>query len=246
MRPYAPPRYKARLGQDFAGYFGWPPASGDAIRLFFHASTAALGLVAYFRLKGFWKWAGLVLGTAQAIGGICDAMSLAERVFGAHAPEKMGCALHEDEEEGLEIGCSKCKKKKKRGWTLEEQSTPEMGCAPCKARLLQEEANEEFKRRYGLIDTNRMMGAPAWGQGVASGIPVYNSHNAPDREMMLKRLPVPGHVTVQYPYMIKVTDEGEYWVSADGSTQFYSYRTGTWQSPERTSENDLLWNTFNP
>lgn len=29
-------------------------------------------------------------------------------------------------------------------------------CAPCKAMREQKEANEEFKRRYGLVDLNRM------------------------------------------------------------------------------------------
>ncbi len=29
-------------------------------------------------------------------------------------------------------------------------------CAPCKAMRLQQESNEEFKRRYGMIDTNKL------------------------------------------------------------------------------------------
>lgn len=29
--------------------------------------------------------------------------------------------------------------------------TPELGCAPCKAMQKQKEANEEFKKRYGVV-----------------------------------------------------------------------------------------------
>jgi hypothetical protein len=35
--------------------------------------------------------------------------------------------------------------------------THHMGaCAPCEAMRRQKEANEEFKRRYGLVDLNRI------------------------------------------------------------------------------------------
>ncbi len=33
-------------------------------------------------------------------------------------------------------------------------------CAPCKAMREQKEANEEFKKRYGLIDLNKVRMAP--------------------------------------------------------------------------------------
>lgn len=38
----------------------------------------------------------------------------------------MGCYLHENEEEGVAIGCAKCKKKKKTDWSVEEQPPSEM------------------------------------------------------------------------------------------------------------------------
>lgn len=34
-------------------------------------------------------------------------------------------------------------------------------CAPCKAMREQKEANEEFKKRYGFIDLNRVRMGPA-------------------------------------------------------------------------------------
>jgi hypothetical protein len=51
-------------------------------------------------------------------------------------------------------------------WTQVDQThiplhTHHMGaCAPCEAMRRQKEANEEFKKRYGLIDLNRARVAP--------------------------------------------------------------------------------------
>lgn len=49
---------------------------------------------------------------------------------------------------------------------------------------------------------------------------------AADNYRALRRMPVPGGWTGTYPYIVKVRDEGEYIVYADGSAQYLDYRTG--------------------
>lgn len=80
---------------------------------------------------------------------------------------------------------------------------------------------------------------PRWTPGISAGIPVYGP--ADSRESMLKRLPVPRGVTVQYPYMVKQNSEGEFWIKADGTTQFFSYRDGRWEEPVQTDKNDIYY-----
>jgi len=51
-------------------------------------------------------------------------------------------------------------------WMAQENRMPihthHMGaCAPCEAMRRQKEANEEFRRRYGLVDLNRPHGRGA-------------------------------------------------------------------------------------
>ena len=74
-----------------------------------------------------------------------------------------------------------------------------------------------------------------------AGIPVYDKKRGDytDRNEVLSRLPVPPGMTVQYPYMIKVSQEGEYWVKSDGTTEFYSYKYGRWEPAEPTKKD--LW-----
>ena len=85
--------------------------------------------------------------------------------------------------------------------------------------------------------------ASPWGRGVASGIPVYDGMSREQVESTgrLKLLPVPSAVTVNYPYMVKATGEGEFWVKADGTTQFYSYKYGRWEQPKATDKNDMRY-----
>lgn len=85
--------------------------------------------------------------------------------------------------------------------------------------------------------------ASPWGRGVASGIPVYDgmSREQVEKSGRLKRLPVPPGVTVNYPYMVKATGEGEFWIKADGTTEFYSYKYGRWEAPKVTDKNDLWY-----
>jgi hypothetical protein len=78
---------RKNLSQTFDGYFGWPPAAGDAVRLLFHGSTAALGYHVWVKDRGFFKWFGLALALGQTVGAICDAISLIQRAAGTHPPE---------------------------------------------------------------------------------------------------------------------------------------------------------------
>jgi hypothetical protein len=80
-------QYGLTLGQTFDQYFSWSPATGDAVRLVFHGATAALGIHVFLTDKGFFRWFGLVLGFGQAVGAICDVLSLAQRALGTHPPE---------------------------------------------------------------------------------------------------------------------------------------------------------------
>lgn len=75
--------------------------------------------------------------------------------------------------------------------------------------------------------------------GEFAGIPVYNSKDGNDHEKMLTTLPVPPGRTVEYPYMVKVNGEGEYWVKSDGNTEFYSYKYGRWESAKPTKKD--MW-----
>lgn len=79
--------------------------------------------------------------------------------------------------------------------------------------------------------------------GAAAGIPVFavqRDHIDKDRGKYLKKLPVPPGMTQSYPYIVKIAGEGEYVVSADGSSQFYSYKYGRWE-PRQATENNDLW-----
>lgn len=75
------------LGQTFDQYFQWSPAVGDVVRLIFHGATAALGYHVFTTDKGFFKWFGLFLSVGQAVGAICDVISLAQRAAGTHPAE---------------------------------------------------------------------------------------------------------------------------------------------------------------
>lgn len=99
MRPYAVAyrpavpsptiRRQARpsLGQTFDQYFAWSPAVGDAVRLAFHGATAYLGFHVWQKEKGFISAFGLFLALGQAIGAICDVISLVQRAAGTHPPD---------------------------------------------------------------------------------------------------------------------------------------------------------------
>ena len=75
-----------------------------------------------------------------------------------------------------------------------------------------------------------------------AGIPVYKMTRAQvDRDrIILRRLPVPPGMTVEYPYIVKIDGEGEYSVQADGTTVFFSYRSGRVEPPE-VVENRSPW-----
>lgn len=88
MVPYRPapmrfPRGSRALGQTFDQMFGWSPMAGDAFRLFFHTSTAYLGISVGLNSKsGFLKYFGWFLGLGQGIAAMCDATSLLQRAIG--------------------------------------------------------------------------------------------------------------------------------------------------------------------
>ncbi len=83
-----------------------------------------------------------------------------------------------------------------------------------------------------------------WIGAVAAGIPTYDMTRDQvehDKGHILKSLPVPPKMTVNYPYMVKVTGEGEYWVKADGTSEFNSYKFGRWEPAQVTDNNDLWY-----
>lgn len=79
---------KYTLSQTFDGLFKWSSAVGDGLRLVFHGATAALGFHVWIKDRGFFKWFGLFLAVGQTVGGICDVISLVQRVVGTHPPEE--------------------------------------------------------------------------------------------------------------------------------------------------------------
>jgi hypothetical protein len=86
--------------------------------------------------------------------------------------------------------------------------------------------------------------AAPWMGEPAAGIPTYDMTREEvesDKGHILKRLPVPPGHTLSYPYMVKVTGEGEYWVKSDGTTEFYSYKFGRWEPAEPVDKNDLWY-----
>jgi hypothetical protein len=66
-----------------------------------------------------------------------------------------------------------------------------------------------------------------------AGIPVYRmTREQVDRDRtILKRLPVPPGMTVEYPYIVKI-DGGEYSVQPDGTAMFFSYPRGIVDPPQ--------------
>lgn len=95
MVPYRPPALRfpvgsRALGQTFDQMFGWSPVAGDAFRLFFHTSTAYLGVsVGLTSKSGFLRYFGWFLGLGQGIAAICDAASLVQRALGTHSSDRV-------------------------------------------------------------------------------------------------------------------------------------------------------------
>lgn len=75
------------LGKTFDEFFGISAALGDVVRLGFHGATAALGYHVFTTGSGFFKWFGIFLSAGQAVGAICDVISLVQRLAGTHPPE---------------------------------------------------------------------------------------------------------------------------------------------------------------
>lgn len=95
MVPYRPalrfPSGSRALGQTFDQMFGWSPPVGDAFRLFFHTSTAYLGISVGLSAKsGFLKYFGWFLGLGQGVAALCDAASLLQRTLGTHSSDRPG------------------------------------------------------------------------------------------------------------------------------------------------------------
>lgn len=67
--------------------FKWTPAVGDAVRLTFHGLSAFLAFHVALREKGGLSALGWVMGFGQAIGAVCDAVSLMKRAAGTHPIE---------------------------------------------------------------------------------------------------------------------------------------------------------------
>lgn len=85
------------------------------------------------------------------------------------------------------------------------------------------------------------LGAPFNGTG--GSIPVWNVSREKvdgDRAAILRNLINPPGTTVTFPYIVKIANEGEYVVKADGTAQFYSYRYGRWEPPE-IIDNKSMW-----
>lgn len=77
-----------RLSQTFDTMFGWTPAVGDAVRLGFHGLSAFLAFHVALREKGGLSALGWIMGFGQAIGAVCDAVSLLKRATGTHPIEE--------------------------------------------------------------------------------------------------------------------------------------------------------------
>lgn len=75
------------LGQTFDQLLGFTPAMGDVIRLVFHSASAYLAMYVALKEKGPVKYLGWVMGLGQAVGAICDGVSLGKRALGIHPPE---------------------------------------------------------------------------------------------------------------------------------------------------------------
>lgn len=76
------------LGQTFDQMLSFTPTMGDIIRLVFHTSSAYLGIwVGVKEPSGFIKYLGWTLGVGQAVGAVCDAISLVKRAAGTHPDE---------------------------------------------------------------------------------------------------------------------------------------------------------------
>lgn len=93
MIPYAPPKLKrgelgrTGLGQTFDEMLGFGPAMGDAIRLLFHSTSSYLAFYVALRERGLLSYLGWFLGFGQAVGAICDTISLGKRALGIHPGE---------------------------------------------------------------------------------------------------------------------------------------------------------------
>lgn len=82
------------------------------------------------------------------------------------------------------------------------------------------------------------------GNGMPAGFSEYRTSREEienDKGRILRTLSVPPGMSVPYPYMVKVTGEGEYWIKADGSIQFYSYKWGRWESPEPLDGDEISY-----
>lgn len=93
------------------------------------------------------------------------------------------------------------------------------------------------------ISRRGFLGLGAAFQGTGGSIPVWNvSRDTIDanRAAVLRKLMNPSGTTVTFPYIVKIANEGEYVVNADGTAQFYSYRYGRWEPPELI-DNQSLW-----
>lgn len=75
------------LGQTFDQLLDFSPAMGDVIRLAFHTTSAYLGIWVGLKEEGGLKYLGWVLGVGQAVGAVCDAISLTKRITGTHPAE---------------------------------------------------------------------------------------------------------------------------------------------------------------
>lgn len=87
------------------------------------------------------------------------------------------------------------------------------------------------------------LGARSPFNGGPGSIPVYKTSREEvdrDRARILRNYPHPPGTTVIFPYIVKIANEGEYVVNADGTAQFYSYRYGRWEPPQLI-DNQSLW-----
>lgn len=91
--------------------------------------------------------------------------------------------------------------------------------------------------------TLAVLGARSPWNGTQGSIPVWNVSREQidrDRAAILRKLKHPPGTTVTFPYIVKIANEGEYVVNADGTASFYSYRYGRWEPPQLI-DNQSLW-----
>lgn len=91
-RPLSPSLGHKHLSQTFDEIMGWPPATGDLLRLAFHGGTTWMGIRVGTTDKNKWvQGIAWVLAVGNGLAAIADIISLIKRATGTHpAPNGTG------------------------------------------------------------------------------------------------------------------------------------------------------------